>query len=121
MHIAILTFEGFNELDSIVALAILKRVRDSRWRVSLACPTPTVTSMNGVVVHAQATLAEASSADVVIVGSGVNTRNIVKDEGLLSQIKLVHELNVSFELLEDRIDDQRLAAMTAGQQVGVSA
>ena len=88
MHIAILTFEGFNELDSIVALAILKRVRDSRWRVSLACPTPTVTSMNGVMVHAQATLAEASSADVVIVGSGINTRNIVKDEGLLSQLKL---------------------------------
>ena len=88
MHIAILTFEGFNELDSIVALAILKRVRDSRWRVSLACPTPTVTSMNGVVVHAQATLAEASSADVVIVGSGINTRNIVKDASLLSQIKL---------------------------------
>jgi transcriptional regulator GlxA family with amidase domain len=88
MHIAILTFEGFNELDSIVALGILKRVRDSRWRVSLACPTPTVTSMNGVVVQAQATLAEASSADVVIVGSGINTREVVKDPALLGALKL---------------------------------
>ncbi|QJR09409.1 hypothetical protein DSM104443_00453 [Usitatibacter rugosus] len=88
MHIAILTFEGFNELDSIVALAILKRVRDSRWRVTLACPTPTVTSMNGVVVHAQSTLEEASSADVVIAGSGIHTRDIVKDAALMGRLRL---------------------------------
>jgi hypothetical protein len=42
-HIAILTFDGFNELDSIVALGILNRVRKTDWRVTLACPTPTVT------------------------------------------------------------------------------
>ena len=49
-HIAILTFDGFNELDSIVALNILSRARKVGWRVTLACPTPTVTSMNGVTV-----------------------------------------------------------------------
>jgi hypothetical protein len=38
MHIAILTFEGFNELDSLVALGILSRVRKAGWRVSIACP-----------------------------------------------------------------------------------
>ena len=27
MHIAILTFEGFNELDSLIALSILNRVK----------------------------------------------------------------------------------------------
>ncbi len=32
MHIAILTFEGFNELDSIVALGILGRVRKPGWQ-----------------------------------------------------------------------------------------
>ena len=32
MHIAILTFEGFNELDSLVALGILNRVKKTSWR-----------------------------------------------------------------------------------------
>jgi transcriptional regulator GlxA family with amidase domain len=87
-HIAILTFDGFNELDSIVALGILNRVRKTGWRVSLACPTPTVTSMNGVTVHAQSTLAEANAADAVIVGSGVRTREIANDHGLMSALRL---------------------------------
>ena len=87
-HIAILTFDGFNEIDSIVALGILNRVRKTDWRVSLACPTPTVTSMNGVTVHAQATLADASAADAVLVGSGVHTRDIANDAALMSALRL---------------------------------
>lgn len=87
-HIAILTFDGFNELDSIVALGILNRVRKVGWRVTLASPTPTVTSMNGVTVHAQATLAEACAADAVLVGSGVRTREIADDAAVMSALKL---------------------------------
>ena len=88
MHIAILTFEGFNELDSIVALGILGRVRKAGWRVSIAAPAPRVTSMNGVTLEAQCSLAEARSADAVIVGSGVKTREIVQDSALLSSLQL---------------------------------
>ena len=40
MHIAILTFEGFNELDSLIALNILNRVKKPGWRVSIASPPP---------------------------------------------------------------------------------
>jgi transcriptional regulator GlxA family with amidase domain len=87
MHIAILTFQGFNELDSIVALGILNRVRKPGWRVTLCCPEPTVTSMNGVVVHAQSTLSEANSADAVILGSGIRTREIVNDPSLMSAMR----------------------------------
>jgi len=88
MHIAILTFQGFNELDSIVALGILNRIRKPGWRVTLCCPDPTVTSMNGVVVHAQSTLTEARTADAVIVGSGVRTRELVGDQSIMSQLAL---------------------------------
>lgn len=88
MHIAILTFDGYNELDSIVALGILNRVKRPGWRVSLACPTPTVTSMNGVVLQAQATLEDASVADAVIVGSGMKTREIAQDAALLGRLRL---------------------------------
>jgi len=53
VHIAILTFQGFNELDSLIALGVLNRVKRPDWRVTLCCPEPTVMSMNGVVVHAR--------------------------------------------------------------------
>jgi transcriptional regulator GlxA family with amidase domain len=88
MHIAILTFQGFNELDSLIALGVLNRIRKPTWRVSLCCPEPAVTSMNGVVVHAQSRLAEAQSADAVIVGSGIKTREIASDPGIMSTLRL---------------------------------
>jgi transcriptional regulator GlxA family with amidase domain len=88
MHIAILTFEGFNELDSLIALGILNRIKAPDWRVTLSCPTPTVTSMNGVRVHAQSSLEEAAAADAVIVGSGMQTREIVDTPELMAALAL---------------------------------
>lgn len=79
MHIAILTFDGYNELDSLIALGILHRIKRPDWRVSIASPSAQVTSMNGVVIQAQATLEDASVADAVIVGSGMQTREVVAD------------------------------------------
>ena len=76
MHIAIVTAEGFNELDSFIALGILNRVKRSSWRVSICAPSDTVTSMNGVTVHAQSRLADVVSADVVLFGSGMKTRRV---------------------------------------------
>ena len=88
MHIAILTFDGFNELDSLIALGILNRIKKPDWRVSLACPTPTVTSMNGVTLHAQCSLADACAADAVLVGSGMKTRDVANDAALMAQLQL---------------------------------
>lgn len=88
MHIAILTFQGFNELDSLIALGVLNRIKKPGWRVTLCCPEPEVTSMNGVTVRAQSSLEEAESADAVIVGSGIRTREVVETPALLSRIKL---------------------------------
>ena len=88
MHITILTFEGFNELDSLVALGILNRIKKPHWRVTLSCPTPSVTSMNGVTVHAQSTLADACVADAVIIGSGIRTREIANDRELMGALQL---------------------------------
>ncbi len=88
MHIAILTFDGFNELDSLIAFGILNRIKKPDWRVSLSCPTHVVTSMNGVALHAQSTLEDACQADAVIIGSGVKTREIVNDESVMGRLKL---------------------------------
>jgi transcriptional regulator GlxA family with amidase domain len=88
MHIAILTFEGFNELDSLIPFGILNRVRKPGWRVSIASPTPRVTSMNGLVLEAQASLSDAVNADAVLVGSGAPTREVVANASLMTQLKL---------------------------------
>lgn len=88
MHIAILTFQGFNELDSLVALGVLNRIKKPDWRVTLCCPEISVTSMNGVTVQRQSTLAEIPNADAVIVGSGIKTREIVNDQDIMSALRL---------------------------------
>ena len=94
MHIAILTFEGFNELDSLIAFNLLNRVRNPDWRVSIASPAPRVRSMNGLVLEAQVSLEDACEADAVLVGSGIRTRDVVADSALMSQLKLdpTHQL-----------------------------
>ena len=88
MHIAILTFQGFNELDSLIALGVLNRIKQPDWRVSLCCPEPEVTSMNGVTVRAQSSLEDVRLADAVIVGSGMLTREIVDSPELMSRLTL---------------------------------
>jgi len=88
IRIAILTFEGFNELDSFIASAMLNRAKQSGLNASIVCPSETATSMNGVVVRSQAPLSFAREAEAVIVGSGVQTRDIVRTPSLMAQLKL---------------------------------
>jgi transcriptional regulator GlxA family with amidase domain len=88
MQVAILTFDGFNELDSLIAAAILNRLRPEGWAASITSPTAQVTSMNGIVVQRQRPLAFAEEADAVLIGSGVRTREIAADADLLARIRL---------------------------------
>ena len=88
MQIAVLTFDGFNELDSFVAAAILNRLKAKGWAARITSPTPQVTSMNGVTVQRQRPLEFAREADAVLIGSGIRTREIAADAELLSRIVL---------------------------------
>lgn len=96
MHIAILTFDGYNELDSLIALGLLNRVKRPGWRVSIASPAARVRSMNGVVIEAHASLQDAVAADAVIVGSGLQTREVIADAALMAPLK---QLDPSRQLL----------------------
>lgn len=53
MKIAVLTLEGYNELDSFVAAAILGRMRGAGWSAAITSPSARVTSMNGLTVERQ--------------------------------------------------------------------
>lgn len=88
MNIAILTFEGFNELDSFIAAGILQRMQGQGWNVQITCPEDSVTSMNGLRITAQQPLEFANTADVVLIGSGIYTREIAKGRALLERLKL---------------------------------
>ena len=88
MQIAVITFDGFNEIDSFVAAHILNRLRPKGWKAFITSPDKVVTSMNGVVVYAERSLDFAASADAVIIGSGVKSREIAQDAALLAQIRL---------------------------------
>jgi transcriptional regulator GlxA family with amidase domain len=88
MRVAVVTFDGFNELDSLVAAHIVNRVDLPGWRAEITCPGETVTSMNGVVIAAQQPLEFVEQADAVIVGSGRKTREAVEDEALMSRLRI---------------------------------
>ncbi|MEO7688646.1 MAG: DJ-1/PfpI family protein [Sphingomonas sp.] len=88
MQIAILTFDGFNELDSFIASAIINRMRGKGWAAHITAPTPEITSLNGVTIQRQKPLAFAHEADAVLIGSGIGTRTVAADPAMLSQLAL---------------------------------
>jgi len=88
MQIAVLTFNGFNEIDSFVAAHILNRLRPQGWRAFITSPDAVITSANEVVVHAERPLEFAAEADAVIIGSGLKTSEIAENRELLGRIRL---------------------------------
>jgi transcriptional regulator GlxA family with amidase domain len=88
MQVAVVTFDGFNELDSFIASALINRCRKDGLAAFITTPTPVVTSMNGVEVSGQRPMGFVTEADVVLIGSGVKTREVIADDRLLSMLSL---------------------------------
>lgn len=87
-RVAILSFDGFNELDSFIALGLLNRLRPLGLSAELCGPGHAVTSMNGVTVQLQRPLEWANEAEVVLFGSGLYTRAIATNSALLDRLQL---------------------------------
>ena len=88
MQVAVVTFDGFNELDSFIASGLINRARPQGVTAYITTPTPVVTSMNGVEVTGQRPLDFVAEADVVLLGSGIKTRDVVADDTLLARLPL---------------------------------
>ena len=85
MQIAVLTFDGFNELDSFVVSALLNRAGQKAF---ITTARPNIKSMWGVEITGQKPLEFANDADAVVIGSGPGTRRVVKDASTLARLKL---------------------------------
>ena len=93
MRIAILTFDAFNDLDSLVAFGMLSRIAllgDQDWQVHIASPTPRVTSMNGLTIDAHEDLSQLAKADAVLIGSGMKTREVANTPALMEQLRVLN-------------------------------
>ncbi|MFJ8775017.1 DJ-1/PfpI family protein [Streptomyces microflavus] len=88
MQVAVVTFDGFNELDSFIASALINRCRKDGLEAFITTPMPVVTSMNGVEVTGQRPMGFVTEADVVLIGSGVKTRDVVADDRMLAMLPL---------------------------------
>ncbi|MFH9963110.1 DJ-1/PfpI family protein [Streptomyces mirabilis] len=88
MQVAVVTFDGFNELDSFIASALINRCRKDGLEAFITTPTSVVTSMNGVEVTGQRPMEFVTEADAVLIGSGVKTRDVVADDRLISRLPL---------------------------------
>ena len=86
--IAIVTFDRFNELDSLIALHLFGRVGEHGITAEIAAPADSITSMNGVRITGARTLEWAAEADVVIFGSGRGNREAVSDPALMGRLRV---------------------------------
>ena len=87
MNVSILTFDGFNELDSFISLGILSRIKGT-INIQITSPSEFVTSMNGIKIQSQQPIEFANNADVVLFGSGSLTSDIAQNDEILSRFNL---------------------------------
>ncbi|MGW6217359.1 DJ-1/PfpI family protein [Streptomyces sp. NPDC055109] len=88
MQVAVVTFDGFNELDSFIASALINRCRIDGLEAFITTPTAVVTSMNGVEVTGQRPMEFVTEADVVLIGSGVKAREVAADDELITKLQI---------------------------------
>lgn len=92
MRIAIVAFDGFDELGVFVTLGLLNQLAALDWKAEIASPGARINSLGGVTVHAQQGLEFANQADAVLFGGGLCNRAIgdpaSEAGGLLDRLQL---------------------------------
>ena len=86
--VAIVVFDGFNELDAFIALGLLNRLSTSGWKAEFASPGTRLTSMSGVTLEATQPLEFANEADVVLFAGGLYTRAIAENSAIIDRLAL---------------------------------
>ena len=88
MRIAIVAFDGFDELGAFIALGVLGRFAVQGWKAGIAAPSAHITSMHGTTVQAQHPLEFANEADAVLFAGGLYARAIAENSALIDRLQL---------------------------------
>ena len=88
MRVAILAFDGFDELDAFLAFGLLNRLAARGWKAEIAGPTAQLTSMHGLSLQAQQPLEFANQADAVLFTGGTYGRAVAENSALLDRLQL---------------------------------
>src|SRR5215207_5380279 len=86
----IVAFDNFTDIDIFLAWDLLNRVkyRDKDFQVKIVGTAGSHKSVRGLDVATHGRIEECNDADLVFIGSGVETRKLIKDNGYLGQFRL---------------------------------
>jgi transcriptional regulator GlxA family with amidase domain len=81
VRVAVVAFDGFDELEAFVAIGIIDRLKAEGWSVEIASTAAHVTSMCGATVLVQRPLEYANECDAVLFAGGMFNRAIAESLG----------------------------------------
>jgi transcriptional regulator GlxA family with amidase domain len=87
-RVAVVSFDGFSDLDTFVLLGLLSRLRLQGFTAEITGPGSRLTSMNGVSVDVQQPLEFANEAEVVLFGGGLYARAVAENAALMDRLTL---------------------------------
>jgi transcriptional regulator GlxA family with amidase domain len=95
MHIAIVAFDGFTDIDLFMPWDLLHRVQDPEyagysgsWRISICADAPKITSYSGLAIATHGPLRWARDSDAVFIVSGPGSRKKLGDPLFLDELCL---------------------------------
>src|SRR5215510_9375645 len=90
MKAVLVTFDNFTDIDLFLAWDLLNRVkyRDKGFQVMIVGTKPSHHSVRGLEIAMHGSVEECKDADLVFFVSGVETRNLIKDQSYLNRFNL---------------------------------
>jgi transcriptional regulator GlxA family with amidase domain len=95
MHVVMVAFDGFTDIDLFMPWDLFHRVRDPQyagysgaWRVSICADAKEVSSYSGLTIATHGPLNWARDADAVFIVSGPGSRKKLDDSAFLHELQL---------------------------------
>ena len=88
MQIAIVTFDGFTDIDVVLPWDLLHRAKGEGWTIRLVGTEPVHVSATGLDVRMHGAVEETHDADVVLFASGRPTRALAASPEYLARFAL---------------------------------
>lgn len=87
-RVALVCFDGFQELDAFIPLALLNQLRPRGWSAELCGPGTMLSSLHGLQQPLQRPLEWANEAEAVLFVGGLYNRAVAENSALLDRLQL---------------------------------